>query len=95
MMTYIAEKSIFRRFEQIQSTNPIELKQPKENNKKVNFGERKPYYRILGCIHDPKTVSGSDFDQETAEKIAPQFIARLELANCRCTLSAFVGSAQA
>ena len=33
-------------------------------------------------LHNPKTVSGSDFDQETAEKIAPQFIARLELANC-------------
>ena len=33
-------------------------------------------------LHDPKTVIGSDFDQETAEKIAPQFIARLELANC-------------
>ena len=33
-------------------------------------------------LHDPKTVSVSDFDQETAEKIAPQFIARLELANC-------------
>ena len=34
-------------------------------------------------LHDPKTVIGSDFDQETAEKIAPQLIARLELANCR------------
>ena len=34
-------------------------------------------------LHDPKTVIGSDFDQETAEKIAPQFIARLELANCK------------
>ena len=34
-------------------------------------------------LHDPKTVIGSDFDQETAEKIAPPFIARLELANCR------------
>ena len=33
-------------------------------------------------LHDPKTVIGSDFDQETAEKLAPQFIARLELANC-------------
>ena len=33
-------------------------------------------------LHDPKTVIGSDFDQETGEKIAPQFIARLELANC-------------
>ena len=33
-------------------------------------------------LHDPKTVIGSDFDQETAEKITPQFIARLELANC-------------
>ena len=33
-------------------------------------------------LHDPKTVIGSDFDQETAKKIAPQFIARLELANC-------------
>ena len=29
-------------------------------------------------LHDPKTVIGSDFDQETAEKIAPQFIARLQ-----------------
>ena len=27
-------------------------------------------------LHDPKTVIGSDFDQETAEKIAPQFIPR-------------------
>ena len=35
-------------------------------------------------LHDPKTVIGSDFDQETAEKIAPQFIPRLELANCMC-----------
>ena len=34
-------------------------------------------------LHDPKTVIGSDFDQETAEKIAPPFIPRLELANCR------------
>ena len=33
-------------------------------------------------LHDPKTVIGSDFDQETDKKIAPQFIARLELANC-------------
>ena len=33
-------------------------------------------------LHDPKTVIGSDFDQETGEKIAPQFIARLDLANC-------------
>ena len=33
-------------------------------------------------LHDPKTVIGGDFDQETAEKIAPPFIARLELANC-------------
>ena len=33
-------------------------------------------------LHDPKTVIGSDFDQETAEKIAPPFIPRLELANC-------------
>ena len=35
-------------------------------------------------LHDPKTVIGRDFDQETAEKIAPPFIARLELANCMC-----------
>ena len=34
-------------------------------------------------LHDPKTVIGRDFDQETAEKIAPPFIAWLELANCR------------
>ena len=33
-------------------------------------------------LHDPKTVIGSDFDQETAKIIAPPFILRLELANC-------------
>ena len=33
-------------------------------------------------LHDPKTVIGSDFDQETAEKIAPPFILTLDLANC-------------
>ena len=33
-------------------------------------------------LHDPKTVIGSDFDQKTAEKIAPPFIPRLDLANC-------------
>ena len=35
-------------------------------------------------LHDFKTVigTGSDFDQETAEKIAPQFIQRLDLADC-------------
>ena len=32
-------------------------------------------------LHDPKTVIGSDFDQETAQKIGPPFISRLELAN--------------
>ena len=49
MMNCIAKKSIFCRFDQIQSTNPTELKQPKDNNKKVNMVEKKPYYRILGC----------------------------------------------
>ena len=34
-------------------------------------------------LHDPKTVNESDFDQETEEKIAPQFIAQLDLANCK------------
>ena len=37
-------------------------------------------------LHDPKTVIGSDFDQKTAEKIAPPFIPRLELANCMYTV---------
>ena len=37
-------------------------------------------------LHITKTVIGSDFDQETAEKIAPPFIPRLELANCRSDL---------
>ena len=31
---------------------------------------------------DPKTVMGSEFDQETAEKIAHKSIARPDLANC-------------
>ena len=33
-------------------------------------------------LHVAKTVIRSDFDQETAEKIAPQFILQLDLANC-------------
>ena len=40
-------------------------------------------------LHDPKTVIGSDFDQETGEKIAPQFIARLQLANCSSQVDCF------
>ena len=40
-------------------------------------------------LHDPKTVIGSDFDQETAEKIAPPFFLRLELANCRTSWRTF------
>ena len=39
-------------------------------------------YAVYTFYTDPKTVMGSEFDQETAEKIAPPFIARLELANC-------------
>ena len=41
MMNCIAEKSIFCQFEQIQPTNPIELKQPKDNNKKSKVGRKK------------------------------------------------------
>ena len=33
----------------VTTTIPIELEQPKDNNKKVNLVEKKPYYRILGC----------------------------------------------
>ena len=80
MRNYIDEKSIFCRFEQIQSTIPIELQQQKDNNKKVSCGEKKTLLLHSRMLHDPKTVIGSDFDQETAEKIAPPFIARLELA---------------
>ena len=82
MMKRIAEKSIFCRFEQIQSTNRIELKQPKDNNKKVNLG-KKTLLLHSRMLHDPKTVIRGDFDQETTEKIAPPFIPRLELANCK------------
>ena len=59
----------------------MELKKPKENDKKVNLGEK----NLTIVLHDFKIVigTGSDFDQETAEKIGPQFIARLELANCK------------
>ena len=37
-----------------QSTIPIELEQPKDNDKKVSCGEKKPYYRILECYAIPK-----------------------------------------
>ena len=33
-------------------------------------------------LHVAKTVIKSYFDQETAKKIAPQFILQLDLANC-------------
>ena len=37
MMNCNAEKSIFCRFEQIQSTIPIELEQPKDNKTKMKY----------------------------------------------------------
>ena len=46
------------------------------------MGEKKTLLSHSRMLHDPKTVIVSDFDQEAAEKIAPQFIPRLELANC-------------
>ena len=49
MMNCIAEKSIFRWFEQIQSTNPIELEKSNNYNKRSKFGRKKTYYSILGC----------------------------------------------
>ena len=82
MRNYIAEKSIFCQFEQIQLTIPIELQQQKDNNKKVSCGEKKTLLSHSRMLHGPKTVNRSDFDQETAEKIAPRFILRLDLANC-------------
>ena len=39
-------------------------------------------------LHDPKTVIGSDFDQETAEKIAPPCMARLDVDNCSKSIKA-------
>ena len=39
-------------------------------------------YTVYTVYTDPKTVMGSKFDQETAEKIALKFIARPDLANC-------------
>ena len=56
----------------------------KRQQQKSKFGWEKTLLSHSRILHDPKTVSRSDFDQETAEKIAPQFIARLELANCTC-----------
>ena len=33
-------------------------------------------------LQDARTVIRGDFDQETAKKIAPPIIARLDLTNC-------------
>ena len=82
MRNYIDEKSIFCRFEQIQSTIPIELEQQK-TTKQSKVGKKKTLLSHSRMLHDPKTVIRSSFAQETAEKIAPQSIARLELANCK------------
>ena len=38
-------------------------------------------YTVYTVYTDPKTVMGSEFDQETAEKIAHKFIAPPDLAN--------------
>ena len=32
-------------------------------------------------LHDTKTVSGGDFDQETSGKMAPPFVAQLDCRN--------------
>ena len=32
-------------------------------------------------LHDIKTVNGSNFDQETTEKMAPPFVAQLDCRN--------------
>ena len=32
-------------------------------------------------LHDTKTVNGSNFDQETTEKMAPPFVAQLDCRN--------------
>ena len=55
---------------------PIELEQPKNNHTKVKFGKEN-ILNHSGISHDAKTVIRSDFDQETAEKIAP-LLARLD-----------------
>ena len=81
MMNCNAEKSIICIFEQIQSTIPIELEQQK-TTKKSKVGQKKTLLSHSRMLHDPKTVTRSGFAHETAEKIAPQFIARLQLANC-------------
>ena len=63
---------------------PHGVEAAKRQRQKSKFGRKKTLLLHSRMLHDFKTVigTGSDFDQETAEKIAPQFIARLELANC-------------
>ena len=49
----------------------------KKQEQKSKFGRKKTLLLHSRMLHDFKTVigTGSDFDQETAEKIGPQFIA--------------------
>ena len=49
--------------------------QPKDNKTKVKLGEK-------NRMHDAKTAIGSDFDKETAKKMALSYIAQLNMANC-------------
>ena len=70
-------------FSKYSQQTPLSWSNNKNNNKKVNLGKKNLLLHSR-MLHDPKTVIGSDFDQETAEKIAPPFIPRLELANCTC-----------
>ena len=62
--------------------NPHWVGAAKRQQQKSKLWWKKTLLSHSRMLHDPKTVNRSDFDQETAEKIAPQFIARLDLANC-------------
>ena len=53
-----------------------------QNKTKVKVGRKKAFRKHSEILQDAKTVIRSDFDQETAQKIAPPIIARLDLANC-------------
>ena len=49
-----------------------------QNKTKVKVWQKKTFRKHSGMLQDAKTVIRSDFDQETAQKIAPPIIARLD-----------------
>ena len=72
------------RFEQILLRNCFEHGQLLKDKTKVSVSEIKSIPQHPLCPYGSGALIRIDFHPETAEKIAPPCMARLDLANCIC-----------